>query len=51
MKKSLLALAMALFMLCGSAFGAELPRQGAPDLRTEFERYTLEWTEAGDWNG
>ena len=51
MKKSLLAAVMALFMLCGSAFGAELPRQGALGLRTEFERYTLEWTETGDWNG
>ena len=51
MKKSLLAAVMALFMLCGSAFGAELSRQGALGLRTEFERYTLEWTETGDWNG
>lgn len=51
MKKSLLAAVMALFMLCGSAFGAELPRQGALGLRTEFERYTLERAEAGGWNG
>lgn len=51
MKKGWMALLLAFFILCGSALGEELPRQGFLGLRTRLERYTLEWTETGEWNG